>query len=268
MKNKILSVPVNFKNIAVIGFSSNAGSTFFTMNFASYLSNFLKTAIIEHPSINPYLYYYLGLNALCGENLISYTSHAHKINEGQFLNENFYVHKNNKNLYWLILDATLRDIEDWNNEKFMRLLCMPKPSLINIVDFGDKFFTSKSESLIEQFSTVFVIIDPMIPNLLKNHKTLSKLKELESNSKRDFIYIINKYTKGIETSTLIDFLEVKKAYCLPFIDFKYVYKAVYNGDIPINYASVKNILVDTFDILAKELIPKELLKKEKRKLFN
>ena len=254
-------VPVNSKNIGVVSLSQGAGASFFCINFAKALSEFMKVSVIEMPLLKPYMYYYLGLNALCATDIIDFTSFAHLINENKALNNSYYVHTKNNDIYWIISDATKYQIYDWDFTKMMRLIYMPKPSSMNIIDLGDKLFDPSVSNIIEQFYMLIVIIDPMIPNLLNSYEYLEKIKSLKNEKSINVQFVINKYSKGISNIDLIDFLNVKPIAYLPYINPRSIYKAVYDADIPYNNKEVKEELFPEFKKILKMVVPKEIYEK-------
>lgn len=269
--DEIKLIPVNSKNIGVVNLSQGAGATFFAMNFAKAISEFMKVSVIELPVLKPYMYYYLGLNALCSENIVDFTSYAHVINENKPLQSNYYVHAKNNNIYWIISDATKYQIENWDSTKMMRLLYMPKSSSLNIVDLGDRLFDPSVINIIEQFYMVLVIIDPMIPNVLNSYEYLEKIKSLQETKGIHIEYVVNKYCSGIDNSDLLSFLDVKPITYIPYINSKNIYKAVYEADIPCNISDVKNELYPAFNKLLKIIVPKEIYEQKtykNKKLIN
>ena len=268
---EIKLIPVNSKNIGVVSLSQGAGASFFTMNFAKAISEFMKVSVIEQPLLRPYMYYYLGLNALCSENLVDFTSYAHVINENKQFSGNYYVHAKNNNIYWLILDATKYQIINWDATKMMRLLYMPKSSSLNIVDLGDKLFDSSIIDIIEQFYLILVIVDPMIPNVLNSYENLKKIKELQEEKGIHVEFVVNKYNSGIDNNDLLSFLDAKPIAYIPYINSKNIYKSVYGADIPCNITEVKNELYPAFNKVLKMIIPKEIYEQKtykNKKLLN
>lgn len=263
--DEIKLIPVNSKNIGVVNLSQGAGASFFTMNFAKAISEFMKVSVIELPILKPYMYFYLGLNALCGEGLVDFTSYAHAINENQPLKSNYYVHSKNSGIYWIISDAAKYQIDDWDSTKMMRLLYMPKPSSLNIVDLGDRLFDSGIINIIEQFYMIFVIIDPMIPNVLNSFEYLEKIKSLQRDKGIHIEYIVNKYSKGVDDNDLLNFLDIKPIAYVPYINSKNIYKAVYDADIPYNISEVKDELYPAFNKLLKIIVPKEIYEQKSYK---
>ncbi len=269
--DEIKLIPVNSKNIGVVNLSQGAGATFFTMNFSKAMSEFMKVSVIELPTMQPYMYYYLGLNALCGENLIDFTSYAHIINENKSPQGNYYVHAKNSNIYWIITDATRYQIDNWDATKMMRLLYMPKSSSLNIVDLGDKLFEPYIINIIEQFYMILVVIDPMIPNVLNSFEYFEKIKSLQEEKGIHIEYIVNKYSNGIDNNDLLSFLNVKPIAYIPYINSKYIYKAVYEAELPCNISDVKNELYPAFNKLLKIIVPKEIYEQKtykNKKLIN
>lgn len=264
-KLELKLIPINSKNIGVVSLSQGAGASFFCMNFAKALSEFMKVSVIEMPLLKPYMYYYLGLNALCAEELVDFTSYAHLINENKALKNNHYIHSKNNDIYWIISDASKYQIDDWDFTKMMRLLYMLKPSSMNIVDLGDKLFDSSISSIIEQFYMIIVIIDPMIPNVLNSFEYLEKIKSLEEEKAINIEYVVNKYSKGVNSNDLINFLDVKPFMYLPYINSKNIYKAVYDADIPYNNIEVRTELFPEFDKLLKRIVPKEIYRQKSNK---
>jgi hypothetical protein len=267
-KLELKLIPVNSKNIGVVSLSQGSGASFFCMNFAKALSDFMKVSVIEMPLLKPYMYYYLGLNALCSEELVDFASYAHLINENKALNSNYYVHSKNNDMYWIISDASKYQIDDWDFTKMMRLLYMPKPSSMNIVDLGDKLFDPSISNIIEQFYMIIVLIDPMVPNVLNNFENLEKIKSLQDEKSIHIEYVVNKYNKGINKYELIDFLNLKPLLYLPHINSKHIYKAVYEADIPYNNFDVKTELFPEFNKLLKMVVPKEIYEQKlNKKIF-
>lgn len=264
-------IPVNSKNIGIVSLSPGAGASFFTMNFAKAISEFMKVSVIELPLLKPYMYYYLGLNALCSEELVEFTSYAHIINENRQFSGNYYVHGKNNNIYWFLSDATKYQIDNWDSTKMMRLLYMPKSSSLNIIDLGDKLFDTSILDIIEQFYMILVIIDPMIPNVLSRYEELDKIKALQEDKGVHIEYIINKHSGGIDNNDLLSFLDVKPVAYIPYINSKNIYKAVYEADLPCNITEVKNELYPAFNKLLKNVIPKEIYEQKtykNKKLLN
>lgn len=262
INDDIKYIPVNCKNIGVVNLSRGAGATFFTMNFACAIAEYMKVSVVEHPLLKPYIYLSLGLNTLCFEGYVDFTSFAHLIDTGENVNEKYYTHNTNKNISWIITDATKEPIESWNSTKMIRLLYTVKDSTLNIVDLGDKLFDSSIVDIVEQFSMIIVIIDPMVPELINSIDNLEKIKKLQKNRSINIQYVINKYNKGIDKSELLDFLDVKPLAYIPFIEPKYVYGAVYDGTVQYNNSNVKALLYPPFKKIIENIIPKEALGKK------
>ncbi|QSX04922.1 hypothetical protein JYG23_09480 [Sedimentibacter sp. zth1] len=258
-------IPVNCRNIGVVSLSNGAGSTFITMNLACALSERVKVSVIEYPLLKPYIYNYLGLNTLCINGYVDFCSLPHMINNEERITPKYYVHQTNKNIFWIIQDATLDRIENWDSKEMMRLLYLPKESSINVIDLGDKLFNSSITDILEQFSMIIVIIDPMVPNLLNSITNFEKIKELEKTSKTKILYVINKFSKGVNKKELLGFLDITPTCYIPYINSKDIYKAVYEGTIPYNYTSVKSELNGPFSSIIENIISLKMLKSHNRK---
>jgi hypothetical protein len=176
-----------------------------------------------------------------------------------------YVGKDNKNLRWIFSDPYLEKIVNWNEDSMMRLLYYPKESNVNIVDIGQALFHNSIYNIVEQFKVVFIVVDPMLPNLLLKNEYLNSIKDFEEEKGVQVEFIINKYASNIQKTLLEDFIGRRLNYYIPQIDLKYIYEAVYYGIISLELKEVSKFICPVFDKIASKYL--NLQVKKKRFLF-
>lgn len=247
-------LPLNCKNVGVVSLSKCSGSTFLTINLACAFDYNIKISVIENPLNEPYLYTYLGLNTNIYDEDYSSTVFTHTVEDNIDRGINFYNHSSNKNVTWILKDATRKSSEKWDSKKLFKLIFLNKKSYINIVDIGHLIFDDNIYEIIDIFNILIVVIDPMVPDLLNNSEMLEKFKELENKSGIRIIYVVNKFNKGVDKRELLKFLNKKPASYIPYINPEMIYKSVYNCAIPYNYKAVKKELFKPLNKIIKKHI--------------
>lgn len=250
-------IQVNKVNIGIVNMTRGSGATFFTMNFACALSRYLKISVMEYPLLDPYMYYYLGLNTVNN----SYNT----INDSPFYSDNnlnsiknssnmYYQHPTYNNISWMILDPNKNQNNKLNSLNMLKYLNVFNSNNINIVDLGCNIFDNLIMDILDQFSLIIVIIDPFVPNLLINLKYVDKIKELSNNKTVNLMYVVNKYNKGVDKHELIKFLGTRPIAYIPALEYRDIYKSVYDGVIPYDYKHAKLLLNKSFKKIYDECI--------------
>lgn len=246
---------IGAKNIGVVSLSHGAGSTFFTLNFAKAISEFTKVAVVEYPLIKPKIYNTIGIVNHINETK-DFVSYAHIIKDNTIDQNSAFI---NDDMTFIVSDPNREEINDtdWDENKMLRLLYVSKMP-INIIDLGNKLFDSSIISIIEQFSSIILIIDPYVPNVLENIQMLEKIKKLEENKILDIKYIINKFNDGVDETELLNNLDIYPIANIPFIDPQHIYLAAHKNKIPFDIKDVRERLQKPFSKLVKDIIPEEL----------
>lgn len=256
---------IGAKNIGVVSLSHGAGATFFTLNFAKAISEYTKVSVVEYPLIKPKIYNTIGI-ANYIEEVKDFVSYAHIIKDNIIDQNSAFV---NDNMTYIVTDPNREKIidTDWDENKMLRLLYVSKMP-INIIDLGNKLFDSNIINIIEQFSSIILIIDPYVPNVIENIQMLEKIKKLEEIKSLNVKYIINKFNDGVDETELINNLDIYPIAYIPFIDPQHVYLAAHKNKIPYGIKDVREVLQKPFDKLIKDIIPEEMNHyKKKKSLF-
>lgn len=256
---------IGAKNIGVVSLSHGAGATFFTLNFAKAISEFTKVAVVEYPLIKPKIYNTIGIANHIDESK-DFVSYAHIIKDNTIDQKSVFI---NDNVVFIVTDPNREEIidTDWDENKMLRLLYVSKMP-INIIDLGNKLFDSNIINIIEQFSSIILIIDPYVPNVLENIHMLEKIKKLEENKSLNIKYIFNKFNDGVDETELLNNLDIYPIAYIPFIDPQHIYLAAHKNKIPFGIKDVKEGLQKPFEKLIKDIIPEEINQlKKKKSLF-
>jgi len=256
---------IGAKNIGVVSLSHGAGATFFTLNFAKAISEFTKVAVVEYPLIKPKIYNTIGIVNHIDESK-DFVSFAHIIKDNTIDQNSAFI---NDDITFIVTDPNREEIidTDWDENKMLRLLYVSKMP-INIIDLGNKLFDSNTINIIEQFSSIILIIDPYVPNVLENIQILEKIKKLEENKSLNIKYIINKFNDGVDETELLNNLDIYPIAYIPFIDPQHIYLAAHKNKIPYGIKDVRESLQKPFEKLIKDIIPEEMnCFKKKKSLF-
>lgn len=256
---------IGAKNIGISNLSSGAGATFFALNFAKALSEFTKVGVIEHPLIRPRIYNTVGIaNHLEKED--DFVSYAHNIKDNISDKKEAFV---KDNITFIVTDPNKEQIieEDWDENKMLRLIYLSKMP-VNVIDLGDKLFDISVINIIEQFTCVFVIIDPYVPCVIESLDMLEKIKHEEKKNGLKIKYVINKFNDGYDETEVLSMLDIYPIANIPFVDPQYIYLAAHKNKIAYDFEEVRKSLKHPFENIIKEIIPEELSNfKNKKSIF-
>lgn len=249
------------KTIGVMSLTKRAGSTFFATNLAAALGDKnLLISLIELPYDNPYIYDLVGIS---NYNELTYYSILNEINNNKNVERDRITTINN--IMFLVRDPTRGKIDNWDDNKTMKLIYSAKESLISIVDIGHNY--DKIESLLPEFDLIYVIYDAMPPDLMANYGVLEKI-ESHNRKYNNIRYVLNNDNAGINRRSLNNYLGIKPNVTIPRLPAELMYRSAYKKKFPYQEKKLKSIFDDEFVSVYSELLPKELNnKKHRRKLF-
>lgn len=265
--------------ILVTNLSQRAGSTFFSLNTARYLSEFnILPCIIEIPIEKPYIFDTIGL-----ENRLDKTDNKESLNFYSYPHMIFNEEKLKRNketiedgIVFIIPDARLPIIKDtilniqgneilktWDYNKTLKLVYTSKKSNISLVDVGSNIENPSINPLINEADKIIVIIDPLPTECMQNQDKLDMFKELKRTG-FPVEFVVNRWNEGVNTNEFDEFLKVKPLMYIPSVNSKFIYKAVYDCIIPFDIPEVKDSLEKPLSILIKSMLPKEILSNFKK----
>ncbi|GMQ57124.1 hypothetical protein AN1V17_15190 [Vallitalea sediminicola] len=252
---------VKQKTIGVMSLTNRAGATFFTTNLAAALGKKnVLISIIELPYDNPYIYDLVGIS---NYSEVTYYSILNEINNNKTIQRDKITTINN--IMYLVRDPTRGKIDNWDDNKTMKLIYSAKESLISIVDIGYNY--ENIENLLPEFDLIYVLYDAMPPDLMANYNKLEKL-EAYNKKNNNIRYVLNSNNTGINMKTLNNYLEIRPDVTIPRLSAELMYRCAYKKKFPYEEKKLKNIFDEKFQSIYRELLPKELNgKKHRRKLF-
>jgi|GEM_PF-2219767 len=241
------------KLIGVLNLSSNAGSTFITLNLAKMISSYgVLTSIIEL-SLNPVIFNLMGLEKKFGDNFYSY-HHA--------IVDKKKIEKDRESIFddviFIVPDTRKYLAENWDYSLMMKLIYSSKKASINIVDIGNNFEDDSIQGIIDEFDILIVVIDPMQNNF--NVEVLREVKKFGRIGKVQ--YVINRWNSNSDKNKIVSEIGSEDFVYVPFIDIEVINKAINSSVFPYSIDTVKQSFDKPFSKLIRELIPTEILKNE------
>lgn len=234
------------KTVAIVGATESSGSTFLTLNLASYISSFgIDVGIFELPQ-SVGIYDLLGFNEAF-DNPMDFPSLHHS------MDFNGTIEPYAKNNISFVVPNPNKEVissKDWNQIKTYKLMTACKNSAVNLIDLG-RFDADVINQNIDLFDTLIFVIDPYPQSLVKCEKVLSQLKAIKDRGLQ-VINVMNKWNGDIDKKVVLEFLEIKPLTYIPVVDLKTLYKSYYNCELP--YMHFKSLL----DAPLREIVHKAL----------
>lgn len=258
-------VSVTQKNIAFISNSRGGGSTFHATNFASFLNaNELNVGLYESPIIEKGRTYLTDLFDLSDSSV----SIPHLIFKNQPIQQDYLNKYNGITIY----PVHYRDesLVDFTDEMMYRYLNIGRHT-VKIADLGYWELNNYSESIIQTFDHIYLIVDLSPIAFIPNFERFEWLKtKAQSDSFPTISFIINPYVSSFPKNELRD-LDLNKAYRCELFVREQIMEAYFNKQTA--YDGVEEIqegLNGLYQSLCKELdIPLYHLKKNKKTgIFN
>lgn len=263
---KIVYKGFSKKTFLVANLSAKSGSSFFTINLAKALAEEgLFVSVVEPPLGLPYIFDTIGIDLRLerkeeGKSL-EFCSFPHIINEGDLLFKEKETVEDG--IAWIITDTRRPLIREWDYFKMIKLINSSKSADISIVDVGNNIQHDSITPLINEVDNIFIMIDPMPAEIMQHSDLLDYFLKLKNNGV-PISFIINKWTESVDKKQLLKFLTNKPLGFIPYVDLKYIHKAVYDCKIPYSIEEVKQVLEMPFYNIIKQVVPIELIDKNKK----
>lgn len=257
--NTVYSV-IKQKTIGVMALTKRAGSTFFATNLAASLAEKnILVSLIELPYDEPYIYDLIGISNFIG---MDYYPILNKISDNKSVERDKII--NIDNIMYLVGDPTRGKIQNWDDNKTMKLIYSVKDSLISIVDFGFNYDNVKS--ILDEFDLIYVLYDAYPPDLVIHYHLIEEIKKYNDKSNK-VRYVLNNHNMGINMKSLNNYLRIKPDIAIPGLPSDIIYRCAYKKKFPYKDKKLKNIFDDKFQSIYKEILPKNNIKKHRRRLF-
>ncbi|QUI21257.1 protein kinase [Vallitalea pronyensis] len=257
-KKQTLYQGIKPQTIGVISLTPRAGSTFLSVNLASALAHRnILVSLIEFPYNEPYIYDLIGVS---NYTTISYYPVLQEINNNNMIYRDEITVIDD--IMYLIHDPTREPIDHWDDDKSTKLLYAAKDSLISIVDIG--YHYSLIEPILHEFDLIFVMYHAMPPEIMANYRLFEKI--MAYGRKRNNVrFILNNDNEGIHKKELHQYLGIKPDLSIPRLPEEWIYGSAYKKKVPYQLSKYRGTFDTLFDPIYKEIMPKELWKKKKRK---
>ncbi|MCT4544972.1 MAG: serine/threonine protein kinase [Vallitalea sp.] len=251
---------VKQKTIGVLSLTKRAGSTFFATNLATAIADkdFL-VSLIELPFNEAYIYDLIGISNYID---LDYYSIINEINEDNHVDRDKIALINN--IMYLVKDATKQEIDNWDDNKTIKLIYSAKESLISIVDIGYNY--DEIENIITEFDLIYAIYNAMPPDIMANYNLFKKIQELNKRNNK-IRFVLNNDNIGINKNVLTNYLGIKPDVVIPNFPSELVYKTAYKKKFPYSEPIIKKILDENFKSIYKELLPKGISDKYNKRKY-
>ncbi|MEQ2529093.1 hypothetical protein WMO40_20675 [Bacillaceae bacterium CLA-AA-H227] len=280
-KTKVVEkyVTVNQESIAFISVSKGAGSTFHSLNFASYLRDReLNVGVYEYPihlDGRTYLSDVFGFFEDHGDNEDSkQISIPHLLSERRpiFLEQI----PSYQEISFYAVDYNQKPINSFSNEQLLRYLNTGKHT-IKIMDCGfvpsDYFKELSFVDFLSFFHHIVVIVDCMPTMINPNIERLSFFQQLKEDDRfqTKISFLINRYDSYMPKKEL-KYVNLSDAHRCSSLPYDHIFKALYDKKIPYDISEdIEQELYKIYNGLLEDLQLEEELhykKKRKRGFFN
>lgn len=225
------------QSIAFISLSRGAGSTFHSLNYASYLRDKgMSVGLYEQPVHLDGRSYFSDVFELFKSEKRLQTSVPHMIIERKpiFLEDT----PTYSDISVYATDYSQGYIEDFKSEQFVRYLNVGKHT-IKIMDFGfvpSHWFNNESFiDVLNTFQYLVIVVDLLPTNFVPNFERFEFFQNFraEQSHQSELCFLINRYDSYVPKKELKQ-LELDKAHRCPAIESKLIFKALFDKKIPFD----------------------------------
>ncbi|MED5052559.1 hypothetical protein P9850_12100 [Anoxybacillus rupiensis] len=248
--------------ICIVNLTSRAGSTFVALNLARELAKSdTSVCLTEAPIGEPYLANLLALD----ERPIEYSG----------IEEVYFNRRVEPSLLPSLKGITFntriyRDQPyEWKTEHTLRLLYSTMNFSVSIFDIGYNVNQPGMLDLMRQASSILVIVDPFVLDILREQSRLKYFISLREEQKLPIHFVFNRWNDGISENLFIESFGYDPITKIPAIESYYVYKTLFSNSYKFlsDMKEVSQQLSDAFYPITKNLVPKEVRKSKKMKLW-
>ncbi|WP_148347031.1 hypothetical protein [Robertmurraya massiliosenegalensis] len=275
-KTKVIEkyVTLNQQSVAFISLSKGAGSTFHSLNFASFLSDKGRdVGVYEYPIHSEgrtYLSDVFDFFDYNGDTLKKQQiSVPHLICDRKpiFL-EQAPIYEN---IHIYATDYESKCITDFTNEQLLRYINTGKHS-IKIMDFGyipsaNLNYESSFIDLLSVFHHVVVVTDLMPTMINPNIERLAFFQEYKEDERyqTEVTFLLNRYESYLPKKEIKQLNLANSHQCIS-LPYEHIFKAYYDKKIPYDISrDVEEELIIVYDGLLKEMGLEEEIKYRKKK---
>ncbi|UOE78384.1 hypothetical protein [Parageobacillus thermoglucosidasius] len=248
--------------ICVVNLTSRAGSTFVALNLAREIAKYdTSVCLTEAPMGEPYLANLFALD----EKPVKYSA----------IEEVYFNRRVEPSLLPSLKDVTFnvriyRDQPyEWKVEHTLRLLYSTMNFNVSIFDIGYEVNQPGMLDLMRQASSVLVIVDPFVLDILHEQNRLKYFVSLREEEELPIHFVFNRWNDGISENLFIESFGYEPITKIPSIESRYIYKTLFSNRYKFlgDMKEVSQQLSDAFYPIIKNLVPKETQRPKKIKLW-
>lgn len=223
------------QSIVFISLSKGAGSTFHSLNFASYLQDKgMSVGLYEQPIHTDGRTYIADIFEMYKKKEDLSVPHA-VLNRKPIFLDQLYTH-NSIGVY--ATDYSKGYIDDFKNDQMIKYLNTGK-HMIKIMDFGyvpTHWFNSESfVDILQLFDHIVVVTDLLPLNFIPNFERFSYFQEFQEAlaHSTDVHFLLNRYESKVPKKELRQ-LNLQDANRCPQLDYDEIYKSYFDKKIPFD----------------------------------
>ncbi|GAD15425.1 hypothetical protein GBL_3642 [Geobacillus kaustophilus GBlys] len=248
--------------ICVVNLTSRAGSTFVALNLAREIAKYdTSVCLTEAPMGEPYLANLFALD----EKPVKYSA----------IEEVYFNRRVESSLLPSLKGITfnVRIYRDqpykWKTEHTLRLLYSTMNFNVSIFDIGYGLKQPGIIDLMKQANSILVVVDPFVLDILREQNRLKYFTSLREEQNLPIHFVFNRWNDGISENLFIESFGYEPITKIPAIDNYYVYKTLFSNRYKFlsDMKEVSQQLSDAFYPIIKNLVPKEVGKSKKIKLW-
>ena len=250
----VMSKGKSTKKIGVIGLTKSVGTSFITINFASFLSESnIETGVYENPvneAHRTYLADHFGF--FDEENTKPSLPHA-IVNKQEFDRKKTYKIKN---MYFYPTNYTESPITEFSTHEIIRYVNTGGHT-IKLMDLGHvtelELINNELIDRLSTFDSLIFIVNPLPTKVMPNTKNLISLQQALDTLDIHYVTVLNEYQGELSKSDLKIF-DLHKSLEIPSVDHSTVIKAMSRKTTVYDYDTVvRNLLNPYFIKLANQL---------------
>ncbi|HET7628043.1 MAG TPA: hypothetical protein VFK44_06590 [Bacillales bacterium] len=260
------------KTIVIGSLWSGAGATLFSTNLARAIADRkIDVAYVEYPPLKPYMFDYLNIRQLEEDLSFSYQDHAKCVSDDQpVAKAKGLLHKG---VRWIVNDSRSAPVENWTDEKMMKLMYSLREIPILIVDVATRWNAPAVQSLLVQADEIYVCVEPDPvkidwastvdavkdqPELqLHEYQALQTLRTLDVCKSHRYAYIETKIHPGLKMNTWHECLEQRPLSSLNYIPYEDVMKGVWDSEFLYDDSRYCHMFEKSFQPLLRSFLPKK-----------